>query len=132
MYKDFIKRLRDKAVAFENNEYPMEVIVQDYRDCAKLIEYLSGQPQADKWIPCEERLPSDRDWYLAVFQEADTGFQLVPMIAEYIGSITKGTTEEGWSIAHCTDEDYAPEYYKKLKCVAWTKLPQPYKKEGAE
>ena len=96
-----------------------------------VIELIEQQPQADKWIPCSERLPSDRDWYLAIFKEADTDFCLIPMIADYIGTVTNGTTEEGWCIAHCTDTGYpSDEYYKKLKCVAWTNLPQPYKKEG--
>lgn len=57
MYSEFIKKLRDKADVFENNEYQMEVIVQDYRNCAKVIEYLveKQQPKTD-WIPCEDVL----------------------------------------------------------------------------
>lgn len=98
-------------------------------ECIKKME---KQPKAD-WIPCEERLPSERDWYLAVFKEADTDYCLIPVIADYVGTVTNGTTEEGWCIAHCTDTGYpSDEYYKKLKCVVWTNLPQPYKKEGAE
>ena len=45
MYSEFIKKLRDKADVFENNEYPMEAIVQDYRNCAKVIEYLAEKQQ---------------------------------------------------------------------------------------
>ena len=93
-------------------------------------EYNSG------WIPCNERLPEERDWYLAVFEEVDTGFIGIPYIADYLmGNHTKFTTEDGWIIHNCTDiEGSASEYYKKLRCVAWMPLPEPFKAEteGAE
>ena len=81
------------------------------------------------WIPCSERLPEERDWYLAVFEEVDTGFIGIPYIADYlIGSHTKFTTEDGWIIRNCSDrEDESAEYYKNLRCVAWQRLPEPYK-----
>ena len=84
------------------------------------------------WIPCSERLPDKRDWYLAVFQEVDTGFIGLPFIADYLmGSHTNYTTEDGWIIANCTDiEEHRAEYYKKLKCIAWQPLPQPYQPKG--
>ena len=84
------------------------------------------------WIPCSERLPDKRDWYLAVFQEVDTGFIGLPFIADYLmGSHTNSTTEDGWIIANCTDiEEDRAEYYKKLKCIAWQPLPQPYQPKG--
>lgn len=80
------------------------------------------------WIPCSERLPNKRDWYLAVFQEVDTGFIGLPYIADYLmGKHTNYTTEDGWIIANCTDiEEDRAEYYKKLKCIAWQPLPAPY------
>ena len=81
------------------------------------------------WIPCSERLPKERDWYLAVFEEVDTGFIGIPYIADYLmGSHTKFTTEDGWIIRNCSDrDDESAEYYKNLRCVAWQPLPQPYK-----
>jgi len=84
--------------------------------------------QKGGWIPCSERLPEKRDWYLAVFQEVDTGFTGLPFIADYLmGSHTNFTTEDGWIIANCTDiEEDRAEYYKKLKCIAWQPLPAPY------
>ena len=87
------------------------------------VEYNNG------WIPCSERLPKERDWYLAVFEEVDTGFIGIPYIADYLmGSHTKFTTEDGWIIRNCSDrEDESAEYYKNLRCVAWQPLPQPYK-----
>ena len=78
------------------------------------------------WIPCSERLPSERDWYLAVFKEADSDFILVPRVADYIGKETVCTTSEGWLIIDLEDEIGINAYYKKLVCIAWQPLPQPY------
>lgn len=84
------------------------------------------------WISCSDRLPEERDWYLAVFEEIDTGFIGIPYIADYLmGSHTKFTTEDGWIIHNCSDrEDESAEYYKNLRCVAWKPLPQPYQPKG--
>ena len=84
------------------------------------------------WIPCSERLPEERDWCLAVFEEVDTGFIGIPYIAEYLmGNHTIATTEDGWIIHNCTDiENEYAEYYKKLRCVVWQPLPEPYKAES--
>lgn len=84
------------------------------------------------WIPCSDQLPDKRDWYLAMFQEVDTGFIGLPFIADYLmGSHTNSTTEDGWIIANCTEiEEDRAEYYKKLKCIAWRPLPQPYQPKG--
>ena len=96
----------------------------------KLTEILKLTEQYNNdWIPCSERLPEERDWCLAVFEEVDTGFIGLPYIAEYLmGKHTIATTEDGWIIHNCTDiEGGASEYYKKLRCVAWQPLPEPFK-----
>lgn len=96
----------------------------------KLTEILKLTEQySNGWIACSERLPEERDWYLAVFEEVDTGFIGIPYIADYLmGSHTKFTTEDGWIIHNCTDiEDEYAEYYKNLRCVAWQPLPEPFK-----
>lgn len=80
------------------------------------------------WIPCSERLPSERDWYLAVFKEPDTDFVLVPRVAEHIGETTEATTNEGWLIIDL--EDNMCDYYKELSCIAWMPLPEPYEPKG--
>ena len=98
-------------------------------DKAKEIVQEVAEEYNGGWIPCSERLPEERDWYLAVFEEVDTGFIGIPYIADYLmGSHTKFTTEDGWIIHNCTDrEDVSSEYYKKLRCVAWQPLPEPFK-----
>ena len=96
------------------------------------IKALEQEPKTGRWIPVSERLPEERDWYLAVFEEVDTGFIGLPYIADYLmGTHTIYTTEDGWIIHNCTDiEGGASEYYKKLRCVAWQPLPKPYKAES--
>ena len=98
-------------------------------DKAKQIVQEVAEEYNGGWIPCSERLPEERDWYLAVFKEVDTGFIGLPYIADYLmGKHTIYTTEDGWIIHNCTDrEDVSSEYYKKLRCVAWQPLPQPFK-----
>ena len=98
----------------------------------KELKQLRKQTKTGRWIPCSEKLPEERDWYLAVFEEVDTGFIGLPYIADYLmGKHTTATTEDGWVIHNCTDiEGSASEYYKKLRCVAWQPLPEPYKAES--
>lgn len=139
-----------EEVAEEKEEQAWEAQLQEeYRtckDCAaehrqlaewlKELKQLRKQPKTGRWIPCSERLPEERDWCLAVFEEVDTGFIGIPYIAEYLmGKHTITTTEDGWIIHNCTDiENEHAEYYKKLRCVAWQPLPEPFKAEteGAE
>ena len=78
-----------------------------------------------RWIPVSERLPEEREWYLAVFKEIDTGFQLIPRVADYIGN-----GENEWRII---DEDgLVQEYRCILECVAWMPLPEPYNPQESE
>lgn len=76
-----------------------------------------------RWIPVSEGLPEERDWYLAVFKESDTEFQLIPRVADYIGM-----GENNWQLM---DEDILPlEYRSLLECIAWMPLPEPYETES--
>ena len=104
-----------------------------YKKCIEIVQEVAEEYNGG-WIPCSERLPEERDWCLAVFEEVDTGFIGIPYIAEYLmGKHTIATTEDGWIIHNCTDiEGGASEYYKKLRCVAWQPLPEPYKAESED
>ena len=98
----------------------------------ELIKLLDLERSHSKWIPTSERLPDNREWYLGLFKESDTDFIGIPYICDYVGKITKGTTNEGWILRHCTDVDNASDYFRNLICVAWQPLPEPYKEEGME
>lgn len=90
-------------------------VVKSYKEVENLPSVA-----ANKWIPVTERLPDERDWYITVFKEKDTGCQLIPRVADYIG-------ENNWRII---DEDGLGENYRDiLECVAWMPLPEPYKAE---
>jgi hypothetical protein len=81
--------------------------------------------EPNKWIPVSERLPKDRDWYLGIFKEPDTGWvNPIPFICDYVGSKTKATTKEYWILRGFTDRDEHIDYYFNLECVAWRELPE--------
>ena len=128
-------KIEESIAKSENEGHPithqygancMNVIKKFVQEVA--VEYNGG------WIACSERMPKERDWCLAVFEEVDTGFIGIPYIAEYLmGNHTIATTEDGWIIHNCTDiENEYAEYYKKLRCVAWQPLPEPYKVESED
>ena len=95
-----------KAIQYlkeQKREYGTPSIFADYCDLA--IECIEKQSKTD-WIPCEERLPSENGWYL---------------VTNTLGVVQ----QQYWGANH----------WNKLRdesVIAWTFLPQPYKKEGAE
>lgn len=92
-----------------------------------LLADLEEDEKEKGWIPVKERLPEERDWYLAVFKESDTGYQLIPRVADFMNMSDKeNTTSDGWGII---DLEKPKEYIKLLKCVAWRPLPEPYKED---
>lgn len=109
-------------------EEAIEFIAQSVKsdvDMTKVADAIKALEQEPKWIPVSERLPKEREWYLAVFKEIDTEYQLIPRVADYIGG-----GENKWRLI---DEDgLAQEYRDILECVAWMPLPKPYKPESEE
>lgn len=94
-------------------------------------QYQKGYADAkaeQSWIPVEKGLPEERDWYLGIFKEPDTGWiNPIPFICDYLlGTKTKATTKEGWILKGFTDREEYIDYYFNLECVAWCHLPEPY------
>jgi len=104
----------------------------ELEDSYKYIKSLPPVTPKHRWIPVSERLPEDRDWYLGIFKEPDTGWvNPLPFICDYVGSETKATTKEHWILRGFTDRDVRDcDYYFNLECVAWMPLPEPYKPES--
>ncbi len=97
----------------------------------KYIKKLPSVTPTTKWIPYSEKLPKDRDWYLGIFKEPDTGWiNPIPYICYYVGYETVITTKEYWVLKGYTDRDKHIGYYYNLECVAWQPLPIPYKTES--
>lgn len=129
-YQKYINALRKCAKEHENDRTSTgHIIVYDLcRDTANLLEELEQEP---KWISVNDKLPNDRNWYLGIFKEPDTGWiNPLPFICDYVGRETKATTKEYWILRGFTDRDERIDYYFNLECVEWMPLPESLKAES--
>jgi len=123
---DKIKQI--KAVILEECK-----CAEEHRQLAEWLRELKKLREQTRWIPCSERLPKERGWYLGIFKEPDTGWiNPLPFICDYVGHETKATTKEHWILRGCTDRGEHIDYYFNLECVAWRPLPESYKGESEE
>lgn len=108
--------------------YSFDTDVEHCRDRLMSDAYdLLTEKEERGWIKTSVQLPDDRDWYLGIFQETNTGWiNPIPFVCCYFGRQTPGTTKEGWIIKECTDITNPSKYFLILHCVAWTHLPEPY------
>lgn len=74
--------------------------------------------EADKWIPCEERLPSEENRYYLIFTDNEN-----MLMCQW--------TKRGWNTYKDKNGLYDTDCEIK-NVIAWQPLPAPYKKEGAE
>lgn len=129
-FKDVLTNLKNWD--FDVRSYPLTkseaVAIRNEFEVSEMIRNL---PEYDRWHKFPDEKPTDRDWYLGIFKESDTGWvSPIPYICDYVGDVTRGTTKEGWILGRITDADGLPgvEYYKILECVAWRPLPTGYQK----
>ena len=80
-------------------------------------EIVERQPQADKWIPCSERLPKSNGMYL---------------ITQERYSVNEPKNKLSPEVTYCDFNNGAWRRANFFKVLAWQPLPQPYKKEGVE
>lgn len=106
----FLHSLSKKDKEFETQ-------TESFKQVVNYIEDLEAKIN-NKWIPCEERLPSEENEdYLICTNEAHVRILL--------------WTKRGWN----TFIDSEGKYHTGAEIknvIAWKPLPQPYKKEGAE
>lgn len=89
------------------------------------IEAMENQPQTDKWIPCEERLPDKTMLCLCTVERGVTPFHgLNPIIDWWIAKENEQVSLFDEKKGHWKSQ------YNKV--IAWQPLPQPYKKEGVK
>lgn len=111
---DYVEKLREKADLLEKSGYATCGLVQDYRNCAGTIEKLLKQLQADRWIPCNEKLPeSDKKVLLAV----DVDGNKVVTIGMLVYDV--------WLM----EDEYYSYTSANWEVQAWQPLPEPYKGE---
>lgn len=103
--KKLLEKLEELKFANEERGYDTaKDVVQE------IINLVNEQPQTDKWIPCEERLPEER-------------LQSVIGWDEYRQRCCLVRYDKEWILGN----------YDSVKITHWQPLPaQPYKKEGAE
>ena len=123
---DWLYRLRSEIYVY----MPKEWLIPMNNALDVAIKAIEQEP---RWISASERLPDDRDWYLGIFKEPDTGWiNPLPFICDYVGRETKATTKEYWILRGFTDRDDHIDYYFNLECVAWMPLPKPYEPQESE
>lgn len=65
------------------------------------VQYIEALPSAQQWIPCSERLPEKKGFYLVTTEERKKA--------------TMGFYEDIW--------------FKAEKVIAWMPMPEPYREE---
>jgi hypothetical protein len=86
--------------------------------CIDLLERLPSAQPEQRWIPCEHELPEDYTDVLVWFEYFRYGDYNCLYQTYGIGSYS--TEYDSWMINHETG-------WHKLRVVAWTPLPEPYK-----
>ena len=118
-----------KLAEYEQTGYEPADLSKAVGGCVGFLGLVGEGLQLNKWISVKERMPEERDWYLGIFED-EFGTKTIPIVCDYVGCVAPSTTDEGWILSNITDNMEIPnvhEYYKHLKCLYWTYLPEPPK-----
>lgn len=126
--KEAIKMLKSKMDGKTDTSYEWTETVRLAINALELVNTVNWIGAEDKfnWIDAKNSLPTDRDWYLGIFED-EFGIKTIPIVCDYIGKVTEATTIDGWILANITDVSDCDDFYKKLRCCCWTHLPDPPK-----
>lgn len=120
----------ERAAVLKAQAFGKEIgeVSYNYRDIRDFIE---GQPETDRWIPCSERMPEEHDsifaklkgtekWRRAMFEKVSDN---VNATVEFEGgerrTMTLRTTDGIWN---------SDNRLVKFRVIAWQPLPEPCKK----
>lgn len=89
------------------NEYSNVALISELNRLEGYIMRLPSVQPEQRWIPCEEALPEDSNFYIVTRKDFLVGFIWY-------------SVRHGW------------EWQEKEQPIAWMPLPEPYKEEGGE
>ena len=122
MMQDLISR-QDAIDAL--SQYPFEKVV----NCVSIIEELPSAQPEQRWIPCSERMPEEREWIgtktfgTTISDEVYVTFE-APDCQRFADHINFQNGKLSRS-----DEQRMKVIYKGAKPIAWMPLPEPYRGE---
>ena len=103
----------------------MEISIEHYNKMAERLTELEYLLAEQRWIPCKERLPEEKD--AGILKKLGTEKR-----SEYVLA-TVEVNGERMTVTACTYDgkwDWNMKYaFPDFKIVAWRELPEPYKGE---
>ena len=110
------------------SEPPKKVCVAEVKvDIDDIKDYIDKAINAERWIPCSERLPEEYGEYLITWETSKAP-------TRFIG-FAEGEETGEWDDEHdrfvfsWLPEDYIIEKYPDWRVIAWMPLPEPYREE---
>lgn len=126
---DYIRR--DAAINTALNMYHRcNGSLEDYRALmVESLEVLTGMPNAERWIPCAERLPEEGRMVIVTIrghdvircEDDETLEEAIDRVMQMLRVSVGFLYEDGWN--------GADGYPMMVRPVAWMPLPEPWKGE---
>lgn len=99
-----------------------------------IINGLKNLPAANRWIPCKERLPQEKDSIFARFYGTPKWNKSIfrKRSQKVLVTVVYPNGKRGVDVNHTTDGEWYKDPLSEawdVKTVAWMPLPEPYTKE---